>query len=161
MNLTPSLENYLEAIWLIGLDRKVVRVKDLAKRLKIRPASVVGGLRTLEYRGLVEHERYGYVELTGDGKCAAREVYKKHQVLFRFLHDMLGLEPEQAEEDACALEHHISNVGLERMMAFVNFVSDCPRGEPQCLKRFRDYAQTGAVSDVCSAPQDTKMVAEG
>lgn len=45
--LTPSLENYLEAIWLVGLDRKVVGVKNLAERLKIKPASVVGALKTL------------------------------------------------------------------------------------------------------------------
>ena len=65
--LTPSLEDYLEAIWIIGLTEKVVRVRDLARKLRIKPPSVVGALKTLQERGLVRHERYGYVELTERG----------------------------------------------------------------------------------------------
>ncbi len=139
--LTPSLENYLETIWILGLDRKVVRVRDLAKKLKIQPASVVGALKTLQNRGFVRHEHYGYVELTQEGATAAQDVYKKHQILFQFLHEMLGLEPAKAEEDACAIEHHISNDGLERILAFIEFVKGCPQDDFQCLKNFHSYAR--------------------
>lgn len=153
--MTPSLEDYLEAIWIAGLSEKVVRVKDLAERLRIKPASVVGALRALQRKGLVVHERYGHVELTDEGASIAREIYEKHQTLFRFLHEMLGLPPEIAERDACAMEHHISPEGLERMLAFIEFVEECPEGEPLWLTSFHYYIETGRRPEHC--PRGERM----
>ena len=117
--LSPALENYLKAIYLLQKDLKVVRVKDLAHSLNLRMASVVGGLKTLKDRGFVIHERYGYIELTQKGLMAAKEVYRRHQVLHRFLTDILNVPEEQAEEDACAIEHYISQVSLRSMVTFI------------------------------------------
>ena len=147
--LTPSLEDYLEAIWVTGLRKKVVRVKDLAEKLKIKPASVVGALKTLQEKGLVVHERYGYVELTERGASAAREIYRRHKTLYRFFNEVLGLPPETAEMDACAIEHHISAEGLERMVAFIDFIEECPEGEPLWLTSFHYFVETGHRPEHC------------
>lgn len=147
--LTPSLEDYLEAIWVTGLKEKVVRVRDLAERLKIRPASVVGALKTLQEKGLVVHERYGYVELTERGASAAKEIYRKHKTIYRFFNEVLGLPPETAEMDACAIEHHISAEGLERMLAFIEFIEECPEGEPLWLTSFHYFIETGQKPEHC------------
>ena len=153
--LTPSLEDYLEAIWLLGLSERVVRVRDLARKLKIKPPSVVGALKTLQERGLVRHERYGYVELTERGAEIARRIYERHKTLFQFFHDVLGIPPEIAERDACAIEHHISKEGLERLTAFLRFIRECPEGEPLWLTSFHYYIDTGQRPDHC--PRGDKM----
>ena len=146
--LTPSLEDYLEAIWVTGLKEKVVRVKDLAEKLRIKPPSVVGALKTLQEKGLVVHERYGYVELTERGASVAREIYRRHKTLYRFFNEVLGLPPETAGTDACAIEH-ISAEGLERMLAFIEFIEECPEGEPLWLTSFHYFIETGQRPEHC------------
>jgi len=136
MELTASLEDYLEAIWLIGQRDRVVRVRDVAKFLGVRMASVIGALKGLVEKNLVVHERYGYIELTPQGTLMAQEIYEKHRTLFQFFHQMLGVNPEIAEQDACRLEHHISRETLERFLKFIQFVEDCPEGEPLWLTSF-------------------------
>ncbi|HID57084.1 TPA: DtxR family transcriptional regulator [Candidatus Poribacteria bacterium] len=153
--LTPSLEDYLEAIWVTGLKEKVVRVKDLAERLRIKPASVVGALKTLKEKGFVVHERYGYIELTERGISAAKEIYRRHKTIYRFLNEVLGLPPETAEMDACAIEHHLSAEGLERMLAFIKFIEGCPDGEPLWLTSFHYFIETGRRPDHC--PRGARM----
>jgi len=75
VKLTESAEDFLEAIYLIGKTKKVVRVKDIAQHLNIKMASVVVGLKSLAEKGLVEHEHYGYVELTPQVKKLLRRHY--------------------------------------------------------------------------------------
>lgn len=89
--LTESKEDYLEAILVIGLEKKWVRVRDLAKYLGVKPSSVAAAVKSLAEKGLVSHEKYGYVELAKDGVAIARQIYACHKTLYKFLHDLLGL----------------------------------------------------------------------
>lgn len=148
-SLTPSLEDYLEAIWLIGLEEKVVRVKHISKLMKIRPASVVGAMRVLSKKGLVSHERYGYVELTNKGIDIAKKVVEKHRALFSFLHGMLGIEEGTAKKDACKIEHYISQKTFDRLVKFLEFVEDRPCGDPFWLSSFRYFAEAGKRPKYC------------
>ena len=66
--LSHSLEDYLETIYLISIDHKIVRVKDVVAKLNVRTASVIGALKKLVLKGFLEHERYGYIELTELGR---------------------------------------------------------------------------------------------
>lgn len=116
---TASLEDYLEAIYLISLEGKGVRVTDLANRLKVKKASVSEALTKLAERGLVKHERYGAVTLTGKGFRAAEKVYRKHQAVYRFLTEILGVQPQTAEKDACAIEHAVSKETLDKLEKFL------------------------------------------
>ncbi len=117
--LGQSLEDYLEVIYLLSQSGKVVRVTDVAKQLKVKKPSVVAALKRLKERGLVEQERYGYIELTPEGAEIARKVFSRHSVLLKFLKDVLGVAPEVAQRDACVMEHYLSEESIERLKAFL------------------------------------------
>jgi DtxR family Mn-dependent transcriptional regulator len=121
-NLTESMEDYLEAILLLAQDRKVVRVKDLMQFLNYKVSSVNSAIKNLADRGLVEHEKYGHVELTAAGRAVAEKVYSRHENIFRFFHQVLGVEKDTARNDACRIEHSLSPETYARFIGFVNYV---------------------------------------
>lgn len=135
MKLSASLEDYLETIYLLCKKQKVARVKEIAKSLKVKDASVVGALRLLRARSLIEQERYGYVRLTREGVKKAREVSRRHTALARFLKEVLELDESTASVDACLIEHNLSELTLKRISALVDFF-----GSSESLKsqRWRD-----------------------
>jgi DtxR family Mn-dependent transcriptional regulator len=137
--LSASLEDYLEAIWILGLAGNEVRVKNIGELLDVKNPSVVGALKTLSERDLVTHERYGYVELTGQGATLAREVYRKHRTLAEFFNKVLGVDIDTATQDACAVEHHVSRDTLDRIALFVEFAEGHSNEESPCLERFQSY----------------------
>lgn len=106
--MTQSLEDYLETIYLIGLDKKVVRVKDISEKLAVKKPSVIKALRELSTREYIEHERYGYIELTQTGLKEAKIILEKHRMLKSFLINYLGVPETIAEKDACCMEHILS-----------------------------------------------------
>ena len=96
-------------------DEGDVRVTDIAARLSVSKPSVLTALKTLEDQGLLEHERYRGVSLTERGKVRAAEIRERHDFLTSFLRDVLGVSPAVAEQDACKLEHILSEESLEKM----------------------------------------------
>src|SRR6056297_2339471 len=109
MKLTRSMEDYLEAILLLEKQNQEARVKDIADHLGVRMPSVTGALKNLRAKGLIDYEKNSFITLTGIGLEKAEEVVEKHQTLFQFLHTILGLEAEDAEEEACRIEHSLGN----------------------------------------------------
>ncbi|MCE5329655.1 metal-dependent transcriptional regulator, partial [bacterium] len=77
--LSHCLEDYLEGIYIINIDKKVVRVKELAEFLKVKTPSVVDAVSKLEKKGLVNHEKYGYLSLSKEGLHIAKGIYNKHE----------------------------------------------------------------------------------
>ncbi len=137
--LSSNMEDYLEAI--AALKKKgIARVKDLAKLLNVKTSSVTSALNTLARSGLVVHERYGYIELTPEGENLAYEVQRRHDMLFKFLTEILKIDPNVAKEDACRMEHSVSHQTLERITKFIKFVETCPHNDrPDWLKNFDSY----------------------
>jgi DtxR family transcriptional regulator, Mn-dependent transcriptional regulator len=117
--LGQSGEDYLEAVLVLGQEKRTVRVKDVAERLGVSRPSVVAALAKLERQGLVRHERYGAVELTESGLTLAASVDERHKLLFSFLHETLGLPAGKASEEACALEHALSVETTARLLRLV------------------------------------------
>lgn len=155
--LSPSLEDYLEAIWMQGLKEKVVRVKDLAKNLNVKPPSVIGALKILVDRGLVTHEKYGYIELTQNGIELAKNVYEKHKILCKFFHEILGVDSETAVSDACQIEHYIDRKTMDRLVKFIEFIETCPEGEPQWLSSLHYFLKTGKRPESCSKVKEALL----
>lgn len=145
---TPAAEDYLEAFYLLSLRKKVVRVKDVAAHLGVKMPSVVAAVKALAEKGLVQQERYGYIELTPKGLVVAREVYERHKTWYSFLTDILGLDPATAEKDACKLEHHVSPLTLERLGKLVSFVRECPHGS-RFIANFQEYSSSGERPNFC------------
>jgi len=120
MSLTPSMEDYLEAIFEIDQVKLAVRVKDVAEKLGVTMPSVNGALKNLEADGYIKHEKYEYIELTDDGTMHAKIIWSRHRTLFRFLTVILGVSPETAEQEACRIEHVLSQDTICRLETFLD-----------------------------------------
>ncbi|HEY4695774.1 MAG TPA: metal-dependent transcriptional regulator [Candidatus Hydromicrobium sp.] len=145
--LTQSLEDYLEAIYVISLTNKVIRVKEIAKFLDVKTPSVVDAIGKLTEKRLVIHEKYGYLELTDEGYKLARNVNDKHEKVHKFLNEILGVSDSISKKDACNIEHYISKEAMDKMIKFTRFVDTSPDGYPEWLKHFNYYARYGKHPD--------------
>ena len=117
--LSMAGEDYLESIYRIMMEtsdgrERGVRSVDVAEQLGVSKASVSKALATLRESGMVEQTRYGRVMLTGAGEVYARRVWRSHRALRAFLTGELGVEPEVADEEACLLEHYLSEDTMNR-----------------------------------------------
>ncbi|MEA1936317.1 MAG: metal-dependent transcriptional regulator [Thermodesulfobacteriota bacterium] len=143
--LSSTMEDYLEAIFNLEKDLKAVRIKDIAEKMMVKLPTVTSMMGTLAQRGLVNHEKYEYVELTKKGKRIAKDVYRRHVIFRDFLMGILNIDAKTAEEDACRMEHVVSHVTLERFVKFMEFVETCPRGGFDWLRHFDEYRQCDRV----------------
>ncbi len=116
---TRSIEDYLEAIYLIKQKKQTVRVIDVAKCLSVKLPSVTGALKRLSEKGFVIHTSYGEIELTEKGKQIGKETWEKHKLLFTLLHKVLGVSEGTAYKEACLIEHLISKETEEKIKQFL------------------------------------------
>ena len=147
--LTPAMENYLEAIFNLGKEKRVVRVKDIAKRLGVKMPTVTNMLKTLSGRGLIEYEKYEYLELTKNGADVGEEINRRHHVLRNFLTDILGIDLVKADEEACKMEHTVGASTMDRFVEFMEFIQSCPRTGENWLGRFEMFRVHGKDSEKC------------
>ena len=108
MNMSESNEMYLETIYCLSEEYEYVRAVDIATTLKITKASVSIALKRLEAAGYVFYNDAGTLELTAEGKKCAKKIFERHTVLTRYLKS-IGVKEKTAEEDACRIEHYISD----------------------------------------------------
>ena len=136
--MTSNMEDYLETIQELAQETSSpeVRVTDIARRLKVTRPSVVGMIRHLADHDFVMHSHYGKVRLTPAGAEIAREMLHRHRVLRRFLEEVLGLDAEVAEIDACRMEHTLSSATIDRFMAFEEYRASGERGTEDSFRRF-------------------------
>jgi len=139
--ITKSVEDYLEAIYNLIEKKGYARTIDIANHLKIRSPSVTEMLQKLDKEGFIIYEKYRGIKLTSKGEEIAKSVKKRHEILARFL-EILGVEREIAEEDACSIEHSVHPETMERLSKFVEFVSSAPK-DPKWLEHFEHYVRTG------------------
>ena len=146
--LTSNMEDYLEAIAIIKQEQGVARIRDIGKFLHVKPSSVHSAVSNLSKRGLVIHERYGFVDLTPEGEKKAKDVIKRHELLLNFLTTVLGVDKGVADKDACLMEHSLSKETIRKLMKFVEFAKKCPEQErPEWLQRFEHYYKAGELRD--------------
>ena len=91
-SLTATMEDYIEAILVIGEEKRNIRVKDVAKRLGVKMPTVTSMLKVLNCKGLIIYQKYEYLELTDTGFSIGREVRRRHRILRRFLTDFLKVK---------------------------------------------------------------------
>ena len=112
--MTQSLEDYLEAIYMLIADGKPAQVRDVARILSVKMPSVVKAIRELKKLELVTQEPYANIELTAKGGRLARHVLNRHQLLRSFL-VKLGVSRKTADRDACLMEHILSAETLDKI----------------------------------------------
>ncbi|ANF22749.1 metal-dependent transcriptional regulator [Thermococcus sp. CX2] len=135
MEISKREEEYLETMYILHKNKGVIRVKDIAKMMRVKPPSVVDALKKLSEKGLVEYEKYDRILLTEKGKEVAEQTYSKHLLLTKFFIDILGIPPEIAEHDACQFEHYVSEITVQRIREFAQFIQEqCPYVLKQFIK---------------------------
>lgn len=108
MALHQSGEDYLEAVLVLRQSNGSVRSVDVAQHLGYTKPSVSRAMSILRASGYIAVEADGRLELTPEGERVAQAIYERHRLLTRWL-VRLGVSPETAEEDACKIEHSISD----------------------------------------------------
>lgn len=118
--VTQSLEDYLEAIYICQTQNEEVRITDVAAKTGFSKPSVNRAVNTLRNAGLVKHEYYGKITLTKEGRQIAQKIYSRHVNIKNFLINQLGVDEATAEEDACRMEHGISETTMNRLIEYIN-----------------------------------------
>jgi len=144
---SASMEDYLESILVLGEGKEAVRVSQISKALGVKMPSVSSALAKLSQQGLVEHERYGRVQLTPEGERVAEDVFHRHEALRHFLTEILNIDPETAVDDACKMEHTISPATQQKLAKFVEFINQPPEGQPKWLKIFHHYLKRAELPE--------------
>ncbi|MCR5685205.1 MAG: metal-dependent transcriptional regulator [Lachnospiraceae bacterium] len=116
MALLESGEMYLETIFVLSQKSNTVRAIDVGEYMGFSKPSVSRALGLLKDAGLVRKDNDGYLKLTESGTALAKSIYERHTVLTR-LFIGLGVDEETATEDACRIEHYISDKTFEAIKA--------------------------------------------
>jgi len=128
--LSQAVEDYLKVIYKLQQENKRVTTTDLAKALKVAPASVTNMMKKLAKMRLVQHTSYQGVELTKAGRKVALEVVRHHRLLELYLKEALGYSWDQVHDEAEKLEHHISEEFEEKIFEALGRPTFYPHGDP-------------------------------
>ncbi|MFW6013043.1 MAG: metal-dependent transcriptional regulator [Candidatus Bipolaricaulota bacterium] len=143
-----SIEDYLETVYNLSKKHQHVRTKQVAQALGVKPPSVTEMFQKLEEEDFVNYKPYGGVTLTSRGKAVAKTVRDAH-VAIRKLFRLFNVSREQADTDACKVEHNLSRETVVQLKKFVAFIEGCPRGQPDWIKHFETFSETGKFPDLC------------
>lgn len=129
-HFAESTEEYLEAVYRLEREGPGVSTSGLASELGVAPASVSGMLKKLAAEGFLEHVARGEVTLTRKGLEVAVRIVRRHRLAERLLTDVLGMPWDQVQQEACMLEHAISENVEMRLVAILGDPQECPHGLP-------------------------------
>ena len=118
MALHESAEMYLETIYLLSQQRQGVRSIDVAEHMGYSKPSISRAMGLLKQGGYVIVDEDGFLQLTNTGLEVAQKVFERHTIVSRFLIS-LGVEENTAVEDACKIEHVISDASLAAIKAYL------------------------------------------
>lgn len=147
-HLTAAMENYLETIWHLSSQNGSARVRDIAHDMGVALSTVTSALRTLAGRGMVNYQPYEVVTLTEHGVKVARKVSRRHELLRKFLIDVLDVHNDTADADACRFEHGTSSETIDRLTEFMEFLDT----HPEMLAQWHAARTHAASADMTGAP---------
>lgn len=116
MKIHESAENYLETILILQKRQGQVRSIDIASELSFSKPSVSVAMKNLRLNGYIDVSKDGYITLLDKGREIAEKIYERHTLFSDWL-IALGVSPQVAAEDACRIEHVISNETFEAFKA--------------------------------------------
>ncbi len=119
MHLQESGEMYLETILVLSKKNPAVRAIDISEYMGYSKPSVSRAVGLLRSGGFITVDKDGFIALTKDGLAVASKIYERHTLLTQFL-IRLGVDPDTASEDACKLEHAISDTSFEAIKRYAN-----------------------------------------
>jgi DtxR family Mn-dependent transcriptional regulator len=136
-----TIEEYTEVIYTLEMRSGRAHTTDIASILNVKPPSVTEMLQKLHDMDLVIYEPYRGAKLTPPGMKMAEELMQSHKTLVEFF-EIIGIDNETAEIDACQIEHHVAAKTMKQLRKFTKFVQNAPC-EPLWLKHFEYFDKTG------------------
>ena len=117
MSLQESGEMYLETIYLLSKKNNAVRAIDVAEEMGYSKPSISRAIGILKQGGYVITDEHGFLTLTDSGRSVAEKIYERHTILSNFL-VYIGVSPETASEDACKVEHILSDETVDAIKKY-------------------------------------------
>lgn len=128
--ITPTVEDYLRAIYVLGEEIEPVIAARVAEEMGVSPSTMFSTLRRLEREGYVKVRQRKEIHLTPKGKKVAEAILRRHFLTERFLTDILGLDWVKAHQEAHRMEHAISAEVEEKLADLLKHPATCPHGNP-------------------------------
>ena len=135
--LSRSQEDYLEEIYNQVVKNGYAKVTEISNSLNVKKASVTGALNTLSAKKLINYEPYSKITLTKTGEDFARTIHEKHENLREFFENVLGLSKEEASENACRMEHIVSENFFTNFVKFSDFIRDYSKQNPDFIRQYK------------------------
>jgi DtxR family Mn-dependent transcriptional regulator len=139
-NLSENIEEYLEVLYKLGKGDHLVNTSQISENLKIAPGSVTPMLKKLDKLGYVTYSPYKGAILTKTGLKKAKSVTRKHRLLEKFLHDILQIRKDKVHDQACDMEHTLSDDAERALCHLLERPDECPDDEeliPACDFSFK------------------------
>ncbi|MBR4220318.1 MAG: metal-dependent transcriptional regulator [Victivallales bacterium] len=140
MNLSESLEDYLEAIAELIAVEGHAHTKDIAEKLNVKMPSVTGAIRQLKALNYIIYNSHCPVMLTAEGKAIAEDVMHRHKVLKEFFAEVLGLPVAKASDAACHIEHVVDGDAIRRFVIFSEAIEH--RSDAEKLRTYLSEAMS-------------------
>ncbi|MBO8177410.1 transcriptional regulator MntR [Aeribacillus pallidus] len=122
---TPSMEDYIEQIYLLIEQKGYARVSDIAEALSVHPSSVTKMVQKLDKDDYLVYEKYRGLVLTAKGRKVGKRLVDRHELLEQFLR-LIGVKEENIYEDVEGIEHHLSWDSIDRIGDLVQFFEENP-----------------------------------
>jgi Mn-dependent DtxR family transcriptional regulator len=120
---TPSMEDYIEQIYILIEDKGYARVSDIAENLSVHPSSVTKMVQKLDKDDYLIYEKYRGLVLTMKGKKIGKRLVYRHELLEQFLR-VIGVKEEHIYEDVEGIEHHLSWESIDRIVDLVQYFEE-------------------------------------
>jgi DtxR family Mn-dependent transcriptional regulator len=118
-----------------------VRVKDIAKQLKVKNSSVTVALRTLASKGYINYEPYGIISLTEKGHEVSKKITEKHRTLTYFFSNILSLDKNLSEDIASKMEYVLSEEAFNKFKCYIEFFLQWQEANPNWINEFDTFCK--------------------
>lgn len=130
---TPSMEDYIEQIYMLMESKGYARVSDIAEALEVHPSSVTKMVQKLDKDNYLNYEKYRGLILTPQGKKIGKRLVYRHELLEKFL-AVIGVNKENIYHDVEGIEHHLSWNSIDRIGDLVQYFEKNPEREQELLQ---------------------------
>ena len=162
--ITHSAAHHLMTIYDLLEKNGYARVTDVARHLEITRGSASITLKALKEKGLVNEDENKFLKLSAEGERISHSIQSIRKIFQKFLIDVLRVDPDQAEIDACKIEHLLSRETGERLLNFMSYLASEKREVKSFLHNFRHYEslthcnpeECNVCDDECLKPEPEK-----
>ncbi|WP_078549882.1 transcriptional regulator MntR [Litchfieldia alkalitelluris] len=135
MKTTPSMEDYIEQIYILINKKGYARVSDIAENLSVLPSSVTKMVQKLDEDEYLNYEKYRGLSLTTKGEKLGHRLVYRHDLLEEFL-EIIGVKPDNIYNDVEGIEHHLSWDAIDRIGDLVQYF----KNEPKRIEELRNVS---------------------